>query len=84
MSGFGSKYAFKISVLQGCDAADSEKLRELERTTLETGHKTIDAIRENNGLPNAPVAPVETQGEGEFLNEKDARAAADFSAPPSI
>jgi len=84
MSGFGSKYAFKISVLQGCDAADSEKLRELERTTLETGHKTIDAIRENNGLPNAPVAPAETQGEGEFLNEKDARAAADFSTPPSI
>jgi len=85
MSGFGSKYAFKISVLQGCDAADSEKLRELERATLETGHKTIDAIRENNGLPVAPVAPVETQGEGpDFLNEKDARAAADFSTPPSI
>ena len=84
MSGFGSKYAFKISVLQGSDAADGEKLRELERTTLETGHKTIDAIRENNGLPVAPVAPVETQGEGEFLNEKDARAAADFSTPPSV
>ena len=82
--GFDSKYAFKVSVLQGSDAADSEKLRELERATLETGHKTIDAIRENNGLPAAPVvAPVETS-EGGFLNEKDARAARDFSAPPSI
>jgi cobaltochelatase CobS len=84
MSGFGSKYAFKISVLQGCDAADSEKLRELERATLETGHKTIDTIRENNGLPNAPVAPVEGDELREFLNDKDARAAADFSTPPSI
>jgi cobaltochelatase CobS len=84
-SGFGSKYAFKISVLQGSDAADNEKLRELERATLETGHKTIDTIRENGGLPVAPVvAPVEGDELREFLNEKDARAARDFSAPPSI
>lgn len=83
MSGFGSKYAFKISVLQGSDAADNEKLRELERATLETGHKTIDAIREYGGLPSAPVAPVDT-GETEFASAADARAAADFSAPPSI
>jgi MoxR-like ATPase len=81
--GFESKYAFKVSVLQGSDAADSEKLRELERATLETGHKTIDAIRENGGLPSAPMLPIETSG-NEFLNEKDARAARDFSAPPSI
>jgi cobaltochelatase CobS len=82
-SGFGSKYAFKISVLQGSDAADNEKLRELERATLETGHKTIDAIRENGGLPSAPMLPIETSS-SEFLNEKDARAATDFSTPPSI
>jgi MoxR-like ATPase len=81
--GFESKYAFKVSVLQGSDAADNEKLRELERATLETGHKTIDAIRENGGLPSAPMLPIETSG-NEFLNEKDARAAADFSTPPSI
>jgi cobaltochelatase CobS len=84
MSGFGSKYAFRISVLQGSDAADGEKLREIERATLETGHKTIDTIRENNGLPSAPVAPVEGDELREFLNEKDARAAADFSTPPSV
>jgi MoxR-like ATPase len=81
--GFESKYAFKVSVLQGSDAADNEKLRELERATLETGHKTIDAIRENGGLPSAPMLPIETSS-SEFLNEKDARAAADFSTPPSI
>ena len=83
-SGFGSKYAFKVSVLQGSDAADSEKLRELERATLETGHKTIDAIRENNGLPSAPMLPVENSDENPFSSAADARAANDFRAPPTI
>jgi MoxR-like ATPase len=81
--GFESKYAFKISVLQGSDAADSEKLRELERATLETGHKTIDAIRENGGLPSAPMLPVESD-ENAFSSAADARAANDFRAPPTI
>ena len=85
MGGFPSKYAFKVSVLQGSDAADNEKLRELERATLESGHKTIDAIRDNNGLPNAPsAAPSAEPIEGEFGSEKDARAAQDFRTPPSI
>ena len=82
--GFESKYAFKVSVLQGSDAADSEKLRELERATLETGHRTIDAIRENGGLPVMPIFPPTPISEGDFANEKDARAANDFRAPPSI
>jgi MoxR-like ATPase len=82
--GFESKYAFKVSVLQGSDAADSEKLRELERATLETGHKTIDAIRENGGLPSVPSFPPTPISEGDFASEKDARAANDFRAPPSI
>lgn len=82
--GFGSKYAFKISVLQGADAQDSEKLRELERATLETGHKTIDAIRENGGLPTQPTLPVENVDENPFASAADARAARDFNAPPSI
>jgi MoxR-like ATPase len=81
--GFPSKYAFKVSVLQGSDAADSEKLRELERATLETGHKTIDAIRENGGLPSAPTLPIETD-ENPFSSAADAKAANDFRAPPSI
>jgi cobaltochelatase CobS len=84
VSGFGSKYAFKVSVLQGSDAADSEKLRELERATLETGHKTIDAIRDNGGLPSAPTLPVENSDENSFTSAADARAASDFSTPPSI
>ena len=83
MSGFPSKYAFKISVLQGSDAADSEKLRELERATLETGHKTIDAIRDNGGLPSVPTLPIETD-ENPFSSAADARAANDFRTASSI
>jgi cobaltochelatase CobS len=84
-SGFGSKYAFKLSVLQGADAADSEKLRELERATLETGHKTIDAIRDNGGaLPVTPTLPVDASDENPFSSAADARAARDFNTPPSI
>ena len=84
MSGFPSKYAFKVSVLQGSDAADSEKLRELERATLESGHKAIDAIRDNGGLPSAPMLPVENSDENPFSSAADARAANDFRAPPTI
>jgi MoxR-like ATPase len=84
MSGFPSKYAFKVSVLQGSDAADSEKLRELERATLESGHKTIDSIRDNGGLPSAPMLPVENSDENPFSSAADARAANDFRSAPSI
>jgi MoxR-like ATPase len=83
-SGFPSKYAFRVSILQGSDAADSEKLRELERATLETGHKTIDAIRDNGGLPSAPMLPVENNDENPFSSAADARAANDFRSAPSI
>jgi MoxR-like ATPase len=83
MSGFGSKFAFRVSVLQGSDAADSEKLRELERATLETGHKLIDTIREHGVAIVEPKLPID-DGANVFLNDKDAKAASDFSAPPSI
>ena len=81
--GFESKYAFKVSVLQGSDAADSEKLRELERATLETGHKTIDAIRDGSWSFLPPTLPIETD-ENTFSSAADARAANDFRAPPTI
>lgn len=82
MSGFASKYAFKVSVLQGSDGQDSEKLRELERATLETGHKIIDDIRVN-GAPVQTTMPINASA-NVFASDKDARAANDFSQPPSI
>jgi len=84
MSGFPSKYAFKVSVLQGSDAADSEKLRELERATLETGHKTIDSIRDGSWTFLPPTLPVENSDENPFSSAADARAANDFRSAPSI
>ena len=82
--GFPSKYAFRVSILQGSDAADSEKLRELERATLETGHKTIDSIRDGSWAFLPPTLPVENSDENPFSSAADARAANDFRNPPTI
>ena len=82
--GFPSKYAFRVSILQGSDAADSEKLRELERATLETGHKTIDSIRDGSWTFLPPTLPVENSDENPFSSAADARAANDFRSAPSI
>jgi cobaltochelatase CobS len=79
-AGFGSKYAFKVSMLNGSDSADTEKLRELEKATLESAHKTIDGIRAN-GAPSVAAAPS-IEIAGEFLSDADRRAAQDFSHNP--